>query len=147
MIDQLRALVRRSNLIALPFAQAYAEGNMLGLVRITRGNEPLFDRLTGQLVPQNKTPVWEGIGRAYSITGPVTMALGEEPAYFSSTFISIPRSANQPEVDDVATWLQHPDISLLNREFRVTDVEAGGQLPTVWRMQVQGLQPGRSWRG
>lgn len=142
----LAALVRRSTVFARPFAQEYAEGNMIATVRVTRPSVPVFDRTTGGLASMGaETVVHEGPGRVYNVSGPAQYNLGDEPQYFSNTFISIPIGATKPRIDDVVEVLAHPDPNIVGRSFRVQDVEAGGQLPVVHRMQVVGIQASRQW--
>lgn len=142
----LTALVRRTTVLARPYAQAYAEGNMIATVKVTRPSTPVFDRTTGGLASMGaETVVHEGEARIYSVSGPQQYAMGDEPQYFSNTFVSIPITATKPRIDDVVEVLTHPDPNLVGRSFRVQDVEAGGQLPVVHRMQVTGIQSSRVW--
>lgn len=140
----LTALVRRSTELVRPIAQAYAEGNMIAQVKVTRPAKPVFDRSTGGTAAmQPGETVHEGAGRIYNVTGPTEFSLGDEPAHFSSAYVSIPITADRPRIDDLVKILAHPDPNVVGREFRVTDVEAGGQIPVVHRMLVVGVQPSR----
>lgn len=142
----LSNLISKATVSVRPFAQQYAEGNMLATVKITRPTAPVFDRATGGLAAMDaETTRYEGKARIYNVTGPVQYAIGEEQQYYSSTFVSIPLSAPQPRIDDVVEVLSHPDLTMVGREFRVQDVEAGGQIPVVHRMQVVGIQQSREW--
>lgn len=126
------------------YARRYAEANMTATVKITRMDEPSFD-MQGELSAVELFVLYEGKARVYGVSGPMTMNLGEEPQYFSSTYISIPLSANTPRVDDVIEVLAHRDWTMVGRKFRVMDVEAGGQYPAVRRMQVTGIQRSKQW--
>ncbi len=142
----LTSLIKRSTTMVRPLAQAYAEGNMIATVRLTRPAKPVFDRRTGGLAAMGAEGViYSGPGRVYGVQGPVQYAVGDEPTYFSSTFVSIPITAGKPRVDDVVEVLDHPDPNIVGRSFRVQDVEAGGQIPVVHRMQVVGIQASRQW--
>ena len=141
----LAAIVRRSTLVAQPIARQYAEGNMLAQVLITRGEEPVFDSYTGLTTVVPKETIWDGIARIYGVTGPVQYSVGEEPTYYSSTNISIPLASPKPRVDDLVLVVFHLDLGLVGRRFRVQDVEAGGQLPVVHRMQAVGIQSSKQW--
>lgn len=127
------------------YARRFAESNMTAVVRITRMDSPNFDDLDGILSAIAGDLVYEGQARVYGVAGPVQMALGEEPQYFSSTYVSIPLASTMPRVDDVVEVLWHLDESMVGRKFRVQDVEAGGQFPTVRRMQVMGVQRSKQW--
>ncbi len=143
----LTGLVRRSTHMARPFARAYAEGNMIATVRVTRPSVPVFNRATGGLTAMGpETVVHHGPGRVYSVTGPQQYSMGDENQFYSSTFVSIPISATKPRIDDVVEVLAHPDPNIVGRSFRVQDVEAGGQIPVVHRMSVTGIQASRAWR-
>lgn len=142
----LTGLIKRSTTMVRPLAQAYAEGNMIATVRVTRPSTPVFNRATGGLAAMGaETLIHEGPGRVYGVQGPVQYAIGEEQQFFSSTFVSIPIGATKPRVDDVVEVLAHPDPNIVGRSFRVQDVEAGGQIPVVHRMQVVGIQASREW--
>jgi hypothetical protein len=127
------------------YARRFAESNMTASVRVTRMDSPNFDDIDGLLTAITGDLVYEGPGRVYGVAGPVQMALGEEPQYFSSTYVSIPLASDQPRVDDVVEVLEHSDASMVGRKFRVQDVEAGGQFPATRRMQVMGVQRSKQW--
>jgi len=155
MLSTIRAIVRRANTLAETYAAAQAEGTMTAVVKIIRRDDSTdlgWDSATSTLVMDEPEVIWGpelpggGIGKVSSVTGPVTMALGDEPQYFQSTFASIPKWAAQPEVDDILTVIAHDDPKLVGRSYRVVDVERGGQIPVAHRMQVVGIQPGRTWR-
>lgn len=141
----MEGLIKRSTDLAAARARVHAEANMIATVVIERPTEPVFDRSTGELGMAPDSVVYEGKARVYGVTGPATYALGDEPQYYSSTFVSIPLSAPKPRIDDVVKIISHPDPGLVGRLFRVQDVEAGGQMPVAHRMQVTGIQPSRGW--
>ena len=126
------------------YARRYVEANMTAKVTITRMAEPYFDA-DGKLQATEMYVIYEGKARVYGVSGPVTMNLGEEPQYFSSTYVSIPIDSTQPRVDDVIEVTSHHDWTMVGRTFRVMDVEAGGQYPSVRRMQVTGIQRSKQW--
>lgn len=144
--------------MAQQLAQRTIEGNMTSLVRITRGGDtaPVWNPETHRTERPEPEVIWEpvegeapptyGIATIKTVSGPVTMALADEPQYFQSTFISIPLRARQPETDDMIEVLACPNPKLVGRHYRVVDVEEDGQLVTGYRMQVVGIQPGRTWR-
>src|SRR3954465_11835964 len=98
----LSNLIAKSTAAARPMAQAYAEGNMIAQVKITRPSKPVFDRSTGGLAAMGaENEIYNGKARVYSVTGPVQYAIGEEQQYYSSTYVSYPITANRPRIDDV----------------------------------------------
>lgn len=139
-------VVQRSSRFATKIARDYAEANMVARVRVTRPAQmPVFNPQTGELGMPPEETIWLGAARVASVAGPVQFNLGDEPQFFSSTFISIPMRAKKPRVDDVVEVLRHPDPNMIDRMFRVQDVEGGGHMPVVFRMQVVGIQPSRAW--
>lgn len=141
----MAGIVKRTTALAQQRAQAYAEANMTARVRVTRPAAPVFDQATGELGMAADVVLWDGPARIAAVQGPATYALGDEPQYFSSTFISIPLAADDPRVDDTVEVLEHLDPTLVGRFFRVQDVESGGQMPVSHRMQVTGIQPSKQW--
>lgn len=139
----MAGLVKRTTNLAVVRAQAYAEANMTAKVRVSRPIAAVFSRQTGQLVEAPDAVVYEGPARVYGVQGPATYAIGEEPTYFSSSYVSIPLRSELPRVDDVVQVLEHDDPLLVGRHFRVQDVESGGQLPVVRRLSVTGIQASR----
>lgn len=127
------------------YARRYAEANMTAKVRVTRMTDASLSDDTGDLTAQEQYIVYEGKARVYAVSGPMTMNLGEEPQYFSSTYVSIPLEAALPHVDDVVEVLNHGDWTMRGRRFRVMDVEGGGQYPAVRRMQCTGIQNSKQW--
>lgn len=134
--------------LAMRYARGFAERNMTAKVRITRP-APASLQPNGELEAVAASVVYEGKARVYPATGPVTMNLGDENQYFQNSNVSVPLYDGGvpvlPQVDDIVEVLWHDDPLFLNRVFRVMDVEAAGQIPTVRRMQVMGVQRWRSW--
>lgn len=139
----------RSTLVSL-YARRFAESNMTAQVEITRPGPAAFEPSSGELEAQPGPVIYEGKARVYAVSGPVTMDLGDDPQYFSSSMVSVPLVDDfgvnvLPEVNDLVRVLEHPDPLMLGRLFRVMDVEAGGQFAVLRRMQVMGIQRGRTW--
>lgn len=139
-----------SSTLVQRYAQRFVEGNMTAVVRLSRPDPGVFDHVDGSLDVASGQVVYEGKGRVYPVSGPLTLNLGDEPQYFSQAFVSVPLVDDVgdnvlPQVDDLVEVLEHPDPLSVGRLFRVTDVEAGGQFAVVRRMQVVGVQRFRSW--
>lgn len=136
--------------LAERYARRFAESNMIATVRVTRMGEPVLDPATGALDASPQVLVYEGKARVYAVSGPMTYSLGEEPQYFSGSYVSIPLfravGESDPQVDDVVEVLADPDPLVVGRMFRVVDVESGGQFPSARRMQVTGVQRSRNWK-
>lgn len=128
------------------YVQRYAEYNMTAGVRIMRMTDVLFGSDTGVVEAQESELVYEGPARVYTISGPSTYNLGEEPQYFSGSYVTVPITADPvPMVDDVVEVLTHLDPAVVGRRFRVMDVESGGQYPGYRRLQVTGVQSSKQW--
>jgi len=134
------------------YVRRYARFNMRNTVRIVRPTAPVFDEQTGSLASASTEVIYEGLARIYTVQGPVTYMLGDEPQHYSSTFVSIPVTDElneplpAPRVEDVVVVLDAPsDINLVGRTFQVQDVESGGQWIAVRRLQVVGIQASKVW--
>ena len=141
----LAAMTRKAMSRARTLAQAQVEANMIAHVKISRSTDLHFDRATGELVANTDDLVWDGVATINMVQGPVTYNLGDEPQFFSSTYVHIPMRAAVPRVDDIVEVVDDPDPALIGRLFRIQDVEAGGQIPTSRKLQVVGIQPSREW--
>jgi|GEM_PF-2212016 len=138
-------------------ARVYAERNMDASVVISRPDNPDFAPDTGKLFADTMFEVYSGKARVYNVQGPLTMGIGDEPTYFSSTYVSIPLAVEDPfskpqmevaqstRVDDIVQVIRHRDPLMVERYFRVMDVEAGSQFPAVRRMQCVGIQASKQW--
>lgn len=135
-------------------ARAYAERNMVDEALVWRPKAPVLED-DGTLESQVDFVLWDGKARVWSVQGPLTMGVGDEPTYYSQTFCSIPLVVQQepdvepvpmsPRVDDVVQVLRHRDPLMVSRYFRVVDVEAGGFLPACRKMQLVGIQASKQW--
>lgn len=133
--------------------RSYAESNMRATVRISRPRPAVFDPVTGALVADAAGEVYSGPARIYTVSGPVTYAVGDEPQHYSSTYVSIPvRDADGvmfseiPQVEDTVEVLTSPgDSEMVGRFFQVQDVESAGQWTAVRRLQVVGIQSSPQW--
>lgn len=138
-------------IVNLSFSQQlvrkYAEDNMTSAVTIVRKQPAVFDEATGMLSSGAPTVIYTGKGRLYPATGPVRYALGDESQRFSGTSLSIPVETNDiPAVDDVVLVTACPsDPAMVGRFFAVVDVESGGMLVAVRRMQLVGVQESPQW--
>jgi hypothetical protein len=155
MSDVTRALY--STRTSAYIARVYAERNMTASVVIMRPATPGFRTDSGMLDATSMGEVYAGRARLYTVSGPVTMGIGDEPTYYSSTYVSIPLAvsdpfsnpvaeiAQSPRVDDIVQVTGHLDPLMVDRYFRVLDVEAGSQFPVSRRMQCVGIQDSKQW--
>lgn len=141
MSSLAQRVARKSIAMATPIAQAYAEGNMIGEVLITRGGWKTFVRSTGSTEAPTRSKVFQGDARIYSLTGGQVYSLGDEPQYYSITRVSITEAAPEVKIDDDVLVLAHPDGGIVGRHYRVTDVEQGGEIPSERRLTVTTVAP------
>lgn len=146
-----------STKVSAYIARVYAERNMNASLVISRPANPILATNTGELQAETMFEVYSGKARVYNVQGPLTMGIGDEPTYFSSTYVSIPLAltssfddpqseiAESPRVDDIIQISTHIDPLMVNRYFRVMDVEAGSEFPAVRRMQCVGIQASKQW--
>ena len=132
--------------VALPRAQAQANATMVHSVVISRNSLASWNNLTKRTEYASESVVYSGQAHIWKVTGPVQVQLGDEPQFFSNTYCSIPLTAAEPMVDDIVLVTLHPSPKLVNRMFRVMDVEDGGVLPSCYRMLLQGVEASRAWR-
>lgn len=126
---------------AVQVARRYAEANMTARVRVTR-KDALLQTSSGDVEATDLGIVYEGPGRVYDVSGPLTMSYGEAPSYHSTTYCSIPMEAEGDEItriNDMVEILDHIDQAVRGRIFRVTHVDSGGQLPVVRRLTLSGV--------
>ena len=74
----------------------------------------------------------------------------EEDQHFSTSYISTPMLDAEgfwvkSQVDDLIEVLVHSDPMMVNRVFRIMDVDAGGQWPVARRHMVSGAQRYSGW--
>lgn len=135
--------------LATRMARTYAESNMTAEVYIWRPDVPELDPGTGVLTATVETGVYRGKARIYTVSGPMPMGIGDESQEFQTTYASIPISTadgiTNPRPDDVLEVTAHPDPLMVGRHFRVRDVDAGGQMPAVRRMELIGAEAGEHW--
>jgi Family of unknown function (DUF6093) len=134
------------------YVRSFARGNMRCTVTISRPSAPVFDPQTGSLAASSAQAFYDGPARVYTVQGPVTYSLGDEPQHYSSTYVSVPiiddngNAVPIPRVEDVVTVTADPgNPGMVNRSFQVQDVETGGQWSAVHRMQVVGIQASPQW--
>lgn len=138
-------------------ARVSAERNMMSAITIYRPENPDFQNNTGKLIADPGYLIYEGKARVWTVQGPITMGIGDEPTYYSSTMVSIPlededpfsspasAAPQSPRVDDIIQIVRHADLLMRDRYFRVTDVEAGGEFPASRKMQCVGIQASKQW--
>lgn len=142
------ALARRARDLAAPTAEAYASGNRVYTVTITRpAGRATFNRLTAGFTLGGALAVYTGGARLTPIatSGPIDIL--DESTYLTQVQLSIdPVTTLPPRVDDVAEITAvpagAPDIT--GRVFRITGVTTGGHLDIGWVLTCVGIDPSRA---
>jgi Family of unknown function (DUF6093) len=137
--------------VASSFSRKYitrrALGAMVDTVAIHRPGDVVLDDETGLNTATESTKVYQGKARIYSVAGPQVVAVGEADLTFRSTYISIPAEIfPTPHKDDIVIVLECvSDESLQGKAFRILDIEGGGLVRAVRRMQCQVLEESSAW--
>jgi hypothetical protein len=152
VIPLAHALARRSLAYGQSIAQQYSEGAMNSLILISRWDG--FDTSTGEYHdPDAASTIYEdpdfpGIGGPAGVTptiGPTTLSFGDEPEYYDSIEVYIPKHApTLPRIDDVVLVLAGPDPQFLNRQYKVTTVIGSGRMVPSIHLRATGTAPSRA---
>lgn len=138
---------------AIATARRYAESNMTDEVSIVRPSDAVLNDVTGRLTAVTDFVVYSGKARVYPAAGPLMLGLGDDSQEYQNAYISIPMEVTvddvvyspAPRPGDVVTVTAHADALMVDRSFQVKDVEAGGLLPVVRRMQAMGVEDSSEW--
>lgn len=148
--------------LSLDFAQnlseAFSEASMNSRVIITRPGVAVYNETTREYsapitvtIYDEKDPdgAFTGIGAPAGITltgASSSYSVGDEPTYYSSMTCYTPNVMSiTPRIDDVVKVIFNPDSDMVGRQFRVTDVPAGGRLSTSTDLACVGIAPSRQW--
>jgi len=125
-----------------------AFGAMVDRVAINRAAGVELNTTTGMNVATAGVEIYQGQARIYSVAGPQVLDLGEADITLRSTYISIPAGyLPAPQKDDIVTVLEaRSDEALIGKAFRVLDVDGGGLVRAVRRMQCVAWEESSSWR-
>jgi hypothetical protein len=150
-MNLLTAVTRKSISFAQGYVEPFAEGAMNSLVLITRRG--VYNAAEGEYDPSAEIAVYDddtlaGTGARAAVTitsGGGTLEFGDEPAYFDSIMVRVPRRSLRPRIDDVVRVMAGPDINLTGRYFRVIGVPAGGILMPSIALSCTGVAPSKQW--
>lgn len=156
-MNLVSAIATRSLAYATVVAQAHAIGSMNSLVTVTR--EGSYDPVLREYDPELKEVLydaWDSAGAATgagaiagvtSAEGPSVLSLGDEPQYYSSITVFLPKSGAKRSIriDDTVLIIASPDVDITGRYFRVTGVPAGGRIYASNTLQCTGIAPSKQW--
>lgn len=151
MVNLSMMIVRKSMGLAQTLIPPYAEGAMNSLVRITRPGSWKPDE--GEYDPDEGTVVYAddldpSLGAMAGITtssGPMTLTIGDEPEYYDTLMVYIPRGSPEPWIDDILVVMANPEADMIGRIFRVTSVGVGGRLQGSINMICTGAAKSHQW--
>jgi hypothetical protein len=144
-------IVRKSMGVAQAMIPAYSEGAMNSLVRITRPGSWSAD--SGEYDPDDGTVIYADdvdptLGAMAGIapsSGPLTLSVGDEPEYYDTLIVYLPRSADEPWIDDLLVVMANPEADMIGRVFRVASVGAGGRLHGSVSLTCTGTAKSHQW--
>lgn len=130
------------------FAGKAARAQMGSTITIHRPTKPVFDATTGLITAADQTVVVADIpARIYQVSGEGPSFLGSEDTVLRSTKFSV-MQPDAPSVhvgDHVTVVATEDDVSLVGREFRVTDVTLGGVLDPTRKITGEAIEPNQFW--
>lgn len=157
-MNLIEQVTRRSLALAQRFSEDFSEYAMNSLVIITRPSLAVYNEDTRKYSQPFTTTIYDtkdassqftGVGAKAGITltnvgG--SYSVGDEPTYYSSITCYVPNvMVINPRIDDVVKVIFNVDPDLIGREFRVTDVPAGGRISTSTDLACTGIAPSRQW--
>lgn len=125
-----------------------ALGAMVDRISINRPGDVQLNPTTGMNVAVAGEEIYQGQARIYSVSGPQVVDLGEADIALRMTYVSIPSDwLPVPQRDDIITVLEaRSDEGLQDKAFRILDVDGGGLVRAVRRMQCVSWEENSSWR-
>lgn len=156
-MNLVSAIATRSLAYATVVAQAHAIGSMNSLVTVTRDGS--YDTGLREYDPELREVLYDAwddagdptgdgaIAGVSTAEGPSTLSLGDEPQYYSSITVYLPRSGAKKSIriDDTVLVVTSPDPDIDGRFFRVTGVPAGGRLYASNTLHCTGIAPSKQW--
>jgi len=132
------------------YATRYARMNMRAIVEIFRVKDPEHLDQDPTAASERTDTLYVGPGRLYSVSGGTMSQAMEDETIFSSSYISTPMldENNQPvmsQANDLIKINEHSDPLAMHLVFRILDVDAGGQWPSVRRHMVTGATRSATW--
>lgn len=146
MSDLGAAIARRARLLAAPQAAAYAAGNRIFTVTVTRpAGPPTFNRATASTEILPGAQIYAGAARIRPVATDGPIDILDELTYLTRAVISIDGSDEtvRPREDDVVEVTAAPAelAAVVGRVFRVVGVNFGGHFPVGWLLTCTGVDP------
>jgi hypothetical protein len=139
----------RSTAFAQKIARGYAERNMTSVVSIGRPDEvDDHDDATEPTTTKMRKLIYWGKARVYTASGSGSLDTGDDLVYLSRSYISIPLFKETPpftQVDDLIEIIDHDDIDIIGRVFRIVGIDYAGQFPVVRRHTVMSVDRSVDW--
>ena len=127
---------------ARAYIRSHAEANLTHECVIQRVGEATFNRATSVYTAGETTELYEGPCRIWEITGGATLDVNAEQVITRQTKLSIPwnEGIGIRRDDEVKITAAPYDDSLVDRRFRILDIDQGGDLRATRRFTVQAIQ-------
>lgn len=128
------------------YARRRSTDHMDSTIKLFRYGQISFDDLTGMLTVPDRDPIYTGIARIWQLDEGQPVISGDADIATASTSISIPFYSVMPKRDDIVVVVLCPqDTNLVGTAFRVMNVDGGGLIGAVRRMQCVALADSGQW--
>jgi hypothetical protein len=118
---------------------------MTSYVHIHQRSADTFSDTTGLVVTGFGTLLYAGVARIYQLGGN-TIDLGEGQIAMNTTYCSIPWDSQSPTIDNVLQINTCPEDDNLNgTTWRILNVDGGGLVRVVRRLQITEWDSNRYW--
>ena len=122
-------------------ARARMDTYRVNTIRVDRHDDVFFSEETGLVSSTSVTAVFTGPARLSMVSGPGEFLLGDEPQFHQrGTAYMTWDVATPPMVNDVVVVLASRDPRMVDRWFRVLDVDYSGQWRASTALMLSGVQ-------
>lgn len=127
---------------ARAYIRSRATGNMNYTCQVQRIGAPSFDSVTGIYTAGEPSVLYTGVCRIWQVSGGGTVDVNQEGIILQQTKLSIPwnEGVGIKRDDEVKITAASYDPALVNKRYRILDVDKGGDLRATRTFTVQGIQ-------
>lgn len=122
---------------------AYATGQAVDAVQLTRRGAPVFNSTTG-LLTAPPTNIYTGPAKVTVVSGGDPVDIGEERQFWDTVSVQLPPGAPMAKIDDLVQITSAAATQLVGRYFRVASVAAGGLMPDGQTLSASGPAPSQT---
>jgi len=127
---------------AVDYVRERAESIMGYYCKIERVKPPGFDNATHQVIPGQRTTIYEGRCRVWEVSGGAPVMVAEDEVTMQTTNLSLPWDISPvPERDDEVTiTASDADDYMIGKRFVIDSSAKAGELRATRRFLVRGYQ-------